>query len=78
MVNITNIVKGVLVFILGVFFTILSYYIVPSIIYEMQSFGDATASALLTTVFWGGYILLIILAVFIAPAMIIFQESNQK
>lgn len=77
MANLTNIVKGVLAFILGVFFTIISYYIVPELIDALSSFGDAETTALLTTVFWSGYILLIILAVLVAPAMVIFQEESK-
>lgn len=78
MVNPVNVVKGVLMFVLGIFFTIISYYIIPALIEEMSAFGDATTTTLLNTVFWSGYILVIILAVFVAPAMMIFRETTPE
>lgn len=76
MVNGTNIVKGVLFFITAIFFTIISFYIVPVIIYEMDSFTGG--NALLKTLFWSGYLIILILADIVAPAMIIMGATTNK
>lgn len=75
MASYTGVVKGVLGFIIGIFFILTTYYIIPDIIDVMDDFGDAETSALLKTIFWTGYIILLILAVVVIPAKIITEEK---
>lgn len=76
MSDLKKMAKGVLAFMIGIFFTLVSFYIIPPLIYEMSQFGDATTSLLLKTVFWTGYIILIILAVVYKPAQMIIEAKQ--
>lgn len=78
MSDLRKMVKGVLAFIIGIFFTLVSFYIIPPLIYEMSQFGDATTSLLLQTVFWTGYIVLIVLAVIYKPAQMIIEAKQSN
>lgn len=70
MVQPVNIVKGVLCFLMGLIFIYVSQYIIPPLANELLT-GTTKA------IFYVGLIILYVLAVIVAPAVIIFQAEDE-
>lgn len=62
--KIAQIIKGVIWFFFGLAYSVLSYYVVPALV-------DFLPTTTLQAIFWVGLILTWILAIIIAPAVII-------
>lgn len=73
--DLAKIVKGVIVFFLGIIYTLVSYYVVPILLefLEDSTYGLDTT---LQTIFWIGLITTWILAIIVAPALMIVQGSQ--
>lgn len=76
MVDVKSIIKGVITFILGFFFVVISWYIVPILIDTMNETTNNDTT--LRAIFYVGLVILYIIALVVAPAMMIMKGSKTE
>lgn len=72
MTDVKSIINGVLCFIFGIIFMVVTWYIVPNIIEIVEI--DTT----IKLIFYAGLIMMYILAILVAPAVMIFKGAKQS
>lgn len=75
MTKVQNVINGIITFISGIFFMVIGWYIIPSLV---TAFDTVFQDAIVKTIFYTGLIILMILWVIVAPIVMIMGKPETE